>query len=175
MVLFKSPFKRADGFVFKKKIIKIIIKKSIREVNPCCQDQVLFCVFLLVCLFLFFTEVSVTNFPTVPSSTIFWKQHVLVACMILLVLLPSALTRLHGCCPRAFLWWHEDLLLPQVPWMAKRKKWEHQDLCSWGTSSALMPQLGWGQVGTPAFLGSLHGLCTSDPKGCCFSLAIGKF
>lgn len=67
------------------------------------------------CLFLFFTEVSVTNFPTVPSSTIFWKQHVLVACMILLVLLPSALTRLRGSCPRAFLWWREDLLLPQAP------------------------------------------------------------
>lgn len=63
------------------------------------------------------------TFLTVPSSTIFGKQHVLVVCMILLVRLPSALTRLRGCFPQALLAsavrCGEGLLLPNGPSMAE--------------------------------------------------------
>lgn len=74
-------------------------------------------------------------FPPVPSSTIFWKQRVMVVCMISLAQLPSALTRLRGCCPRALLApavrRGEGLLLPNGPWTADGERWErggHQRL-----------------------------------------------
>lgn len=123
------------------------------------------------------------TFLTVPSSTIFGKQHVLVVCMILLVRLPSALTRLRGCFPQALLAsavrCGEGLLLPNGPSMAEGGGPQQRGPQRRGPPPplpgvvrgcrAVPPEVGWGWGGGhPGFCGSLHGLHASDLKGCCF-------
>lgn len=102
------------------------------------------------------------TFLTVPSSTIFWKQHVLVVCMILLVRLPSALTRLRGCFPQALLAsavrCGEDLLLPNGSWMAEsggpQQRGPPPPLPGVVRGCrAVLPEVGWGQGGHPGFCG----------------------
>lgn len=110
--------------------------------------------------------------------------------MILLVRLPRALTRLRGCFPQALLASAvrrgEGLLLPRGPWMAEGGgPWQRGPQRRGPPPPlpgvvrgcrAVLPQVGWGWGGdTLAFVGSLHGLHTSELEGCCFSLATGKF
>lgn len=130
------------------------------------------------------------TFLTVPSRTIFGKQHVLVVCMILLVRLPSALTRLRGCFPQALLAsavrCGEGLLLPNGPSMAEGGGPQQRGPQRRGPPPplpgvvrgcrAVPPEVGWGWGGdTLAFVGPCMDCMLQISRAAASSLATGKF